>query len=226
MASVHSQQLAKQLFTRLTYSALLATLLFKSRNTKTTLYDKLVPTDFLIGLFTTRRNKKVEAAVLASLLGQNSASMAKCSIPEMETIQKGTEVLYQQLEQAQARIKKNVQKNRDLAERLARSPRAIKTIKDLDAAIATITPVKPTAEYEVSEYATGNRCWRRTPYQHPVSIQDLLLHDIQTHQEKNKLLGEKVDKIVLQNQFGPASLQHLRYPFRKTQEKSHNENSH
>jgi hypothetical protein len=88
----------------------------------------------------------------------------------------------------------------NLAEWLARSPRAIKTIKDLDATIATFTPVRPTAEYEVSEYATGNRCWRHTPYQHPVSIQDLLLHDIKTHQEKNKLLGEKVEKIVLQNQ--------------------------
>jgi len=32
-----------------------------------------------------------------------------------------------------------------------------------------------------------------------VSIQDLLLHDIQTWQEKHKLLGEKVEKIVLQN---------------------------
>ncbi len=118
----------------------------------------------------------------------------------METIQKGTEVLYQQLEQALARTKKNLQKNCKLAERLARSARAIKTIKDLDAAIATFTPVKLIAKYKVSEYATGNRCWRRTPYQHPVSIQDLLLHDIQTRQEKNKLLGEKVKKIVLQNQ--------------------------
>jgi hypothetical protein len=118
----------------------------------------------------------------------------------LEAIQKGTEVLYQQLEQALARIKKNVWKNQELAERLARSPWAIRKIKDLDAAIATFTPVRLIAKYEVSEYATGNRCWRCTPYQHPVSIQDLLLHDIQTRQEKNKLLGEKVEQIVLQNQ--------------------------
>ncbi len=118
--------------------------------------------------------------------------MAKRSTMEMEAIQKGTEVLYQQLEQALAKIEENVQKNCKLAERLARSPRAIKMIKDLNAAIATFVPVRPTAEYGISEYATGHKCWRRAPYQHPVSKQDLLLQDIQTHQEKNKLLGEKV----------------------------------
>jgi len=114
----------------------------------------------------------------------------------MEAIQKGMKVLYQQMEQALAKIEENVQRNCDLAERLARSPRAIKTIKDLDAAIATLAPIK---EYKVSEYATRNKCWRRAPYQHPVPIQDLLLHDIQTRQDKNKLLGEKVGKIISQN---------------------------
>ena len=126
--------------------------------------------------------------------------MAKCSMTEMEAIQKGTKVLYQKMEQALAKIEENVQRNCDLAERLARSPRAIKTIKDLDTAIATFAPTRPSAEYELSKYATGNKRWRRSPSQHPVSIQDLLLHDIQTCQEKNKLLGEKIDKIVLQNQ--------------------------
>jgi hypothetical protein len=131
----------KQLFTRLAYSALLATLLCatvflsravsQSRSTKLPLYDKLVSTDFLSGLFTTKRNKKVEAAILASLLGQNNGSVAKRSFPEMEAIQKGTEVLHQKLERALARIKENVQKNRELADRLTRSPRAIKTVKDL-----------------------------------------------------------------------------------------------
>ena len=94
-----------------------------------------------------------------------------------------------------------IQKNRELPERLTRSPRAIKTIKDLEAAIAIFAPVKPTPEYEVSEYATGNKCLRCNSAQHLVPIQDqLLLHDIQTRQEKNRLLGEKVSKIVLQNQ--------------------------
>jgi hypothetical protein len=79
-----------------------------------------------------------------------------------------------------------IQKNRELPERLARSPRAIKTIKDLEAAIAIFPPVKLTPEYEVSEYATRNKCLRCNPAQHLGPIQDqLLLHDIQTRQEKN-----------------------------------------
>jgi hypothetical protein len=137
MAPVHSQQLARQLFTRLACSALLATLLcatvFLSRAVYqiwTTVYDKLIPTDFLSRLFTTGRNKKVEAAVLASILGQGLAALAvaKNSIPEMEAIQKGTEVLHQQLEQALARIEQNIQKNHKLAKQISRSPTAIKTI--------------------------------------------------------------------------------------------------
>jgi hypothetical protein len=73
-------------------------------------------------------------------------------------------------------------------------------IKDLDAAIAMFTPTNQIVDYEISSYATGNKRWRRAPFQHPVSIQDLLLQDIRTCQEKNKLLGEKIEKIVLQNQ--------------------------
>jgi hypothetical protein len=99
-----------------------------------------------------------------------------------------------------AKIQENVQKNCKLAEQIARSPRAIKTIKDLDTAIANFTPTRQLAEYKISEYTTGNKHWRRAPSQHLVSIQDLLLHNIQTRQEKNKLLGEKIEKIVLQNQ--------------------------
>jgi hypothetical protein len=210
MVSIHSQQLAQQLFTKLSYSALLVTLICttvfltravsQSWSSKISLYEKLVPENFFYHLFTTERNKKVEAAILASLLGQDSQARFKCSTTKMEDIQRNTEILYRQMEQALARIKENVQKNRELAERLTGSPIAIRTIKDLDATIAAFTPVRPIAEYQVSEYATRNRRWRCTPYQHPVSIQDLLLHDIQTRQEKNKLLGEKVEKIMLQNQ--------------------------
>jgi hypothetical protein len=54
-------------------------------------------------------------------------------------------------------------------------------------------------EYEVSEYATGNKRWRHSPAQHPVPIQDLLLFDIQTKHEQNKILGDKVAKVVRQN---------------------------
>jgi hypothetical protein len=79
------------------------------------------------------------------------------------------------------------------------SPRAIKTIQALEAAIATFAQTKPSPEYEVSEYATGNKRWRRSPAQHPLPIQDLLLYNVQAHQQRNKVLGEKVTKVVSQN---------------------------
>jgi hypothetical protein len=69
-----------------------------------------------------------------------------------------------------------------------------------DAAIAMFTPTRPIAKYQISEYATGNKRWRCAPSQHPVSVQDPLLHDIQSSQEKNKLLSEKIERIVSQNQ--------------------------
>jgi hypothetical protein len=209
MVPIYSQQLREQLFTKLAYSALLATLIcatvFFAKAVlhlplhRFSIYDKLVPKDFFRGLFTTNRNKKLEAAVLASLLSQTNKSTSKCSIIEMQAIQRGTGLLYQQLEQALTRIEENVQRNCILVEQLAGSPPAIRTIKDLDAATATFASVKPSAEYEISEYATGNKCWRHSHFQHQVSVQDLLLHDILTRQQKNKLLGEKVKKIVLQN---------------------------
>jgi hypothetical protein len=117
----------------------------------------------------------------------------------MEAIQKGTEVPYQQMDQVLFRIHKAIQNNCEMAEQIARSLRAIKTIKDLDTAIAMFTPTRPIAKYQISEYATGNH-WQRAPSQHPVSVQDLLLHDIQSCQEKNKLLIEKIERIMSQNQ--------------------------
>ena len=46
----------------------------------------------------------------------------------LEAIQASNEALHAHLEQALARIEQNLQKNKGLAERIARSPRAIKTI--------------------------------------------------------------------------------------------------
>jgi hypothetical protein len=69
----------------------------------------------------------------------------------------------------------------------------------LEAAIAIFDRTKPNPEYYVSDYATGNKWWRRSPAQHPVPIQDLLLYDVLTHHERNKILGEKVPKVVKQN---------------------------
>jgi len=210
MVLIHSQQTGCQYLTKLTNLAfftaiIFATIIFtrisaQTRISRLSIYDKLAPKNFLSGLFTTRQNKKLEAALLASLLGQTDKSVSKCSTTEMEAIQKGTEVLYQQMDQALARINKAVWNNHEMAEQIARSLRAIKTIKDLDTAIAMFTPTRPIAEYQISEYATRNKQWRCAPSPHPVSIQGLLLHDIQTCQEKNKLLGEKIKRIVSQNQ--------------------------
>jgi hypothetical protein len=68
------------------------------------------------------------------------------------------------MDQALTRIHKATQKNRELAEQIARSPRALKAIKDLDAAIARFTPTKPIVDYEISGYATGNNRWRCAPF--------------------------------------------------------------
>ncbi len=109
--------------------------------------------------------------------------------------------MYQQLEQALAKIENNVLNNREMAEQIARSPWAIKAIKDLEAAIATFAPSKPIVEYQLSQYATGNNRWKCAPSQYPVPIQDLLLQDIQACQRTNKILGEKIEKIVSDNEF-------------------------
>jgi len=104
-----------------------------------------------------------------------------------------------QLEQALAKIEQNVQKNKDLAKRISRSPRAIQTVQALEAAIAIFGQNEPKPEYEVSKYATGNRCWRHSLPQHPVPIQDLLLYDVQIKHNQNKILGNKVAEVVRQN---------------------------
>ncbi len=96
-------------------------------------------------------------------------------------------------------LNRNVKKNKDLAEQISRSPRAIKTIQALEAAIAIFGQNKPEPEYEVSKYATGSRHWKRSPAQHPVPIQDLLLYDVQNKHQQNKSLGDKVAQVVRQN---------------------------
>jgi hypothetical protein len=98
-----------------------------------------------------------------------------------------------------ANIKQNVQRNKELAERISQSPRAIKTIQALEATIAIFGQNKHEPEYQVSEYATGNRRWRCSPAVHPVPIQDLLLYDVQNKHNKNQILGDKVAQVLHQN---------------------------
>jgi hypothetical protein len=103
----------------------------------------------------------------------------------LQAIQAGNQRLQTQLEQALARIEHNVQKNKELAERISQSPRAIKIIQTLEAAIAIFEQNKQEPEYQISEYATGNRCCRRSPAVHPVPITDLLKYDVWNQYNKN-----------------------------------------
>jgi len=109
------------------------------------------------------------------------------------------EVLHTQLELALARIEHNMQKNKELAERISQSPRAIKTIQALEAAIAILGQSDPEPEYQISEYATGTKCWKRAPAVHPVPITDLLDYNVQNHHNKNQILGDKVAQVLQQN---------------------------
>jgi hypothetical protein len=114
-------------------------------------------------------------------------------------MQANHQALQAQLEQALARIEQNILKNKELAERISQSPGAIKTIQALEAAIAIFGQNEHEPEYEVSEYATGNRRWRRSPTVHPLPIQGLLLYGVQNKHNQNKILGDKVAQVVRQN---------------------------
>jgi hypothetical protein len=114
-------------------------------------------------------------------------------------IQASNKALYEHLDKALDRINKNLQRNKKLADRISRSPRAIRTIQALEAAIAMFERNQPEPEYEASEYATGNRCWKRAPSVHPVEITELLNHEAQKKHHKNKILGDKVAQILKQN---------------------------
>jgi hypothetical protein len=117
----------------------------------------------------------------------------------LQVIQASNEALHAHLEEALARIKRNVQQNKELAEQISRSPRAIKTIQALEAAIAMFAQNHPEPEYQTSEYATGNKRWRHAPSVHLVPITYLLKYDVQQKHNKNKILGDKVAQVLQQN---------------------------
>jgi hypothetical protein len=96
----------------------------------------------------------------------------------LEFIQASNDALHAQLEEALARIEQNVQQNKELSHRISRSPRAIKTIKALEAAIAMFAQNQPETKYQTSEYATGNKHWKCPPSVHPVPITDLLEYEV------------------------------------------------
>jgi hypothetical protein len=90
---------------------------------------------------------------------RTSTGNATLAAERLAFIQASNEALYAQLD-ALARIHRNVQQNQELAQRIARSPRVIKTIQALEATITRFTQNNPEPEYEMSEYATGNRRWK------------------------------------------------------------------
>ncbi len=83
--------------------------------------------------------------------------------------------------------------------RASRSPRTIKAIQTLEAAITRFDQNQPKPEYQISEYATGNRRWKRAPSVHPIEITELLNYEVQRKHNKNKILGDKVAQILKQN---------------------------
>jgi hypothetical protein len=83
--------------------------------------------------------------------------------------------------------------------RVPRSPRAIKAIQALEAAIARFDQIQPEPEYQISEYATGNRPWKQAPSVHPIEITELLNYEVQRKHNKNKILGDRVAQILKQN---------------------------
>jgi len=114
-------------------------------------------------------------------------------------IQASNKALYENLDEALDRINKNVQRNKELADQISRSPRAVRTIQALEAAIAMFEQNQPEPEYQTSEYATGNRRWKRAPSVHPVEIMELLNYEVQKKHNRNKILGDKVAQILKQN---------------------------
>ncbi len=80
---------------------------------------------------------------------------------------------------------------------------------------------QPEPEYQTSEYATGNKRWKRAPSVHPVEIMELLNYEVQKRHNKNKILGDKVAQFSNKTQTYrtklPKSTKPLRRSSRKTQ---------
>jgi hypothetical protein len=166
--------------------------------------------------------------------------------------------LCDQIDKAVDRFGKSIQRIPELADRISRSPRAVKPIQEaLDRASAIFEQSKPEPEYQQSHYATSNRRrWKRSPragrnespeasttyreetnnewflqnlatspfpitaitalgtalhlatgikrYKrepsvYPFKITDLLEYEVRKKHSQNKILGEKIAKILHQN---------------------------
>jgi len=111
-------------------------------------------------------------------------------------IRANNEALYTHLDEVSDRIEENI---KQLQKRFSRSPRAIKAMQALEAAIAMFDRTHPEPEYQISEYATGNKRWKRASSGHPIEIMELLNYEAQKKHHKNKILGDTVAQILKQN---------------------------
>jgi hypothetical protein len=172
-------------------------------------------------------------------------------------IQTTNKEIYDQMDKALDRIERSMRRIPELAERMSRSTRAVEHRQALDQAGAILGNYKPEPEYQLSEYATGNRRrWRRNPGTgnngspepsttprtetatewvlrnlatspfpitaitalgtalhlatgirrskrepsvYPFQVTDLLEYELRQKHSQNKILGEKIAKILHQN---------------------------
>jgi hypothetical protein len=161
------------------------------------------------------------------------------------------------MDKALDKIERSMRRIPELAERMSRSTRAVKPSQALDQAGAIFEHYKPEPEYQLSEYATGNRRrWKRNPRAgsnespkasttpktetatewflrnlatspfpitaitalgtalhlatgirrskrepsvYPFKVTDLLEYEVRQKHSQNKILGEKIAKILHQN---------------------------
>jgi len=111
-------------------------------------------------------------------------------------IKANSDALYNHLDEVSDRIEENI---KQLETRFSRSPRAIKAMQALEAAIAMFDRTHQEPEYQISEYATGKGRWRRAPSVQPIKIMELLNYEAQKKHHENRLLGDTVAQILKQN---------------------------
>ncbi len=130
-------------------------------------------------------------------------------------IRANNEALYTHLDEVSERIEENI---KQLEKRFSRSPRAIKAMQALEAAIAMFDRTHPEPEYQISEYATGKRRWERAPRVHPIEITELLNYEAQKKHHENKILGTQWHKFSSRTLINRQNRRRISDPFGETQE--------
>jgi hypothetical protein len=172
-------------------------------------------------------------------------------------IQTTNKEIYEQMDKALDKIEKSMRRIPELAERMSRSTRAVETSQILDKVATILGNYKQKPQYQLSEYATGNRRrWKRNtgagsresqtarvtpktettaewfihnlasslfpftgftsigaalhlangikrskraPSVYPFEVTDLLEYEARKKHSQNKILGEKIARILHQN---------------------------